>query len=405
MDMIPFDPAKAEVKQLEGAWKVVEGDKWLLDFGEFEGDARRAFQVIRHYNLTQQCFVSDEARLLMFFLADGTPPAGPFEGEQAIQFNPGKIEVRQLGGDWKIMDGDREIANLRGSERAARRALDLIRIYRFEYLCWVGQGENRMTYFRTRGELLQPNLTPAADLEKTTLKVIVVEGHKGAADSPRVTLRRASGPPNPVTLVENPAVFSVPPGACTVTVKVGAGEETAPKGVGLQPGKTTQLMINVGTGGLELTLMAGGKPLTRVPLVHLKRANLLIAAVSELPAKFQAPEGAYTVELNFLTGQSFTITNVVIAAGEVRKRTEEVPCATVIVSVSGGGYGAGGKFLNVEIQKDGKFVAALADNPARFQLLAGEYRVGVREGEKLVGVRDLTLKPGHDEKVEIKLGE
>ena len=138
-------------------------------------------------------------------------------------------------------------------------------------------------------------------------------------------------------------------------------------------------LINTGTGTLELMLTAAGRPLARVPLIHLKAGSRQVAAVTELPAKFQAPEGVYSVELPLQPTQNYTIPDLVIRAGETTRKVVEVPCAVLTVVVSVPPYQPGsGRFPRVELQQNGRFVTALVDNPARFQILAGAYTITAR---------------------------
>ncbi|MDI6782305.1 MAG: hypothetical protein QME49_09425 [bacterium] len=55
-DTIPFNPANAEVQQIDGRWKIVVGSMWLLDFEYTEDEARKALEIIQHYGLNKQCF-------------------------------------------------------------------------------------------------------------------------------------------------------------------------------------------------------------------------------------------------------------------------------------------------------------------------------------------------------------
>ena len=135
----------------------------------------------------------------------------------------------------------------------------------------------------------------------------------------------------------------------------------------------------------------------QAPLIQLRSGEQVVAGESQLPARFQAPAGVYLVRLQFLSNQSFDIPDVAIVAGETTRKAVAVPCGRVTVTVSG----AGGRFPTVEVQKDGKFVTALSDNPARFLLLAGEYTVSIREADKLVGTKKVSLEAGQDLTVEL----
>ncbi len=56
-DCLDFNPNNIAVKQIQGRWKVVDGDHWLFDFEGNEQEARQAFAVIKKYGFTKTCFV------------------------------------------------------------------------------------------------------------------------------------------------------------------------------------------------------------------------------------------------------------------------------------------------------------------------------------------------------------
>jgi hypothetical protein len=66
-DAISIDPATVKAEQLQGTWKVTSGDKWLLDYGSDPEAAEQAASIIRIYQFTQQCFVGNPQRLMMYF--------------------------------------------------------------------------------------------------------------------------------------------------------------------------------------------------------------------------------------------------------------------------------------------------------------------------------------------------
>jgi hypothetical protein len=45
------------VSYVNGSWKIVQGQMWLLDFGEKQGAAYRSHALIQKYGFTRQCFV------------------------------------------------------------------------------------------------------------------------------------------------------------------------------------------------------------------------------------------------------------------------------------------------------------------------------------------------------------
>lgn len=57
-DCLAVNPANVEARNVSGAWKVVQGNQWMLDFGANREGAEQAVRVIQAHNLNRQCFVS-----------------------------------------------------------------------------------------------------------------------------------------------------------------------------------------------------------------------------------------------------------------------------------------------------------------------------------------------------------
>lgn len=66
-DCLPFNPSGLRVQQVGGAWKIVEGSHYLLDFGASESEARAALDIIRKYGFTSVCYVSRPNPPMMYF--------------------------------------------------------------------------------------------------------------------------------------------------------------------------------------------------------------------------------------------------------------------------------------------------------------------------------------------------
>ena len=397
-DVVPFNPARAEVRNLDGKWKVGDGDKWLVEFPTKE-QADLALKILRFYGLNQQVWVGRPGRLVSYYLADGKAPAGPCEGEDAVAFDPAKIALERADGSWKIVEGQHYLLDFAQDEAAGKEMMGLIAKYSFTYVCYVGRPQAGMTYLRRRGDAAS---TVQPDVGR--LRVSVFEGGKGLAAGPVITVRSVDEPDRATSaLMENPALFSLKPGPYTVTAHVGTGEESAPQRIEVKAGATAEVVLGAATGTLEVALTAGGRPWARTCLIHLRRGDQLVASESASPAKFQAPAGTYLVRVAFATGQSFDVPGLAIAAGETTRKTVELPAAQVTVTVAGGAYAAG-RFPYVEILKGDKMIAALSDNPAKFLLLAGDYAAAIQEGGKLIGRKDFTLQAGKDLALELQGG-
>lgn len=147
-DFIPFNPDRARVIRVGNRWKIEVDGMWLLDFGSSQAEANQALAVIKHYRMNTQCFVGRPGPSMEFYLVNGQAPSGPMPGEDAIPFDPANVEARNVGGRWKIVEGNHWIMDFDQSEAEARQALSYILRYGFRYICFVGRPGPSLTYFR-----------------------------------------------------------------------------------------------------------------------------------------------------------------------------------------------------------------------------------------------------------------
>lgn len=68
-DCIGLNPNTVSVSHVGGAWKVVDGSNWLLDYGSNQGAANQALAVIQTYHLNRQCFVARPNPPMQYWLA------------------------------------------------------------------------------------------------------------------------------------------------------------------------------------------------------------------------------------------------------------------------------------------------------------------------------------------------
>ena len=68
-DCIGLNPNNASVSHVGGAWKVVDGSNWLLDYGSDHGADDQALAVIQTYHLNRQCFVQRPNAPMQYWLA------------------------------------------------------------------------------------------------------------------------------------------------------------------------------------------------------------------------------------------------------------------------------------------------------------------------------------------------
>ena len=147
-DCIHFNPNTAQAVNINGRWKIADGSHWVFDFGNSETEARQAMRIIRHYHINQSCFVGRPNPAFAYLKQGNNAPAGPVAGEDCIGFNPDSAQVQNVNGHWKIVDGSQWMYDFGANQQNARKALRIIRHYRFNQSCFVGRPGPSLKYLR-----------------------------------------------------------------------------------------------------------------------------------------------------------------------------------------------------------------------------------------------------------------
>lgn len=147
-DCVSFNPATTEVKQIGGRWKIVDGTHYLFDFGDKKDEAERSLSIIKHYRINQSCFVGRPHPSFSYLLSSGGAPVGAFAGEDCVSFNPETIEVKNVGGRWKIVDGTHWLFDFGTKESEAKQTFAIIKKYGFNKSCFVGRPHPSFSYLR-----------------------------------------------------------------------------------------------------------------------------------------------------------------------------------------------------------------------------------------------------------------
>lgn len=149
-DCVGFNPATVSVHQVSGRWKIIDGNRWLFDFGTDPATARNALKVIRHYRMNRFCFIAWPDPSFSYMLAKGGIPSGAMAGEDCVTFAPDALKVTKIKGRWKIVSGRRWLFDFNRSETDARKAIAVIRRYGFTQSCSVGRpdADVAFTYLR-----------------------------------------------------------------------------------------------------------------------------------------------------------------------------------------------------------------------------------------------------------------
>lgn len=147
-DCLSFNPDTVSVAFINNRYKLVDGNHWILDFADKKTEAYRALEIVKHYGMNSICFVGRPDPSMTYFLVNGSSPTGALSGEDAISFNPATAEVKQIGGRWKVVDGNNWLLDFNDKQAEANTALSIIRKYGFTRLCFVGRPDPSMEYLR-----------------------------------------------------------------------------------------------------------------------------------------------------------------------------------------------------------------------------------------------------------------
>jgi hypothetical protein len=147
-DCVSFNPATTTVQQIQGRWKVVDGSHWLFDFGNNKDEADKTLAIIKHYRMDQSCFVGRPHPSFSYMLVSGASPAGAFSGEDCVSFNPITTTVKEIDGDWKVVDGKYWMFSFGFDKAGAEQTRSIIKKYGFTRSCFVGRPGPSFTYMR-----------------------------------------------------------------------------------------------------------------------------------------------------------------------------------------------------------------------------------------------------------------
>lgn len=146
-DCIGFNTSTVHYKQ--------EGDRYLITDGRSrmliapnKPEAAKIVKVIKTYGLNQQCFVGRPGASFTHYTKSGAAPVGAMNGEDCIGFNPETIEVKEVNGRWKIVDGNHWMFDFDKNKEEAEETFCIIKKYGYTKSCFVGRPNPSMTYMR-----------------------------------------------------------------------------------------------------------------------------------------------------------------------------------------------------------------------------------------------------------------
>jgi hypothetical protein len=146
-DCVSLNPETTKAASVRDSWKLVDGNHWILDFGNKRQDAEKAEAIVKYYKLSRYCFARRPKPSFVYWLVGDQSAVGSMPGEDCVSFNPDTVGASFVNGAWKVVDGSHWMFEL-PNQRDAQRAVQAIKRYGFRRSCFVGRPGPSMSYLR-----------------------------------------------------------------------------------------------------------------------------------------------------------------------------------------------------------------------------------------------------------------
>ena len=136
-ECLPFSADNAAVTLRRDRWKLTQNGLIYADFGSTESYARRALEILRTHEVTEQCYIGLPEPQMQYFLAKGQAPSGSVSEEDCTAFASSGLTAKRVRQQWHVLLG--EGRRVQFSKRDdAERAIGIIRRFGFDRFCTVG---------------------------------------------------------------------------------------------------------------------------------------------------------------------------------------------------------------------------------------------------------------------------
>lgn len=137
-DCLRHDSDAIEVKQINGRWKIVQGNRWMFDFDENADEAKQAFSAMKRFGFDATCYIGRPDPSMTYLKKGDGVPGGSSQGLDCIGFDNASVGVRQEGSRWLLFSGRSRMVMF-PNETEARQALGVIKAYDLNRHCFVGR--------------------------------------------------------------------------------------------------------------------------------------------------------------------------------------------------------------------------------------------------------------------------
>lgn len=147
-DCVGFTPGALRVQNVGGRWKIVEGTHYVADFGSNRAAAEQGLAIILRYGFTSQCFVArPNAEMTYWRRGERVPSLATGTGEDCLAVNPANVQARNVGGAWKVVQGNQWMLDFGANREGAEQAVRVIQTHNLNRQCFVSRPNPPMTYW------------------------------------------------------------------------------------------------------------------------------------------------------------------------------------------------------------------------------------------------------------------
>lgn len=147
-DCASFNPNNLTAKQSGATWTILDGSHSLFSAPN-KAEADKLIATIKHYGFNKSCYVGRPGPSFEYLLVNNGPSTKPaLSGEDCLPFNPNNLEVKKIGGSFKIVEGNKLLFDFGNSKAEADLTLCLIKKHKFTKTCYVGRPDASLTYLK-----------------------------------------------------------------------------------------------------------------------------------------------------------------------------------------------------------------------------------------------------------------
>ncbi len=142
-----FDYRDVNLRHVNGRWVMYAGTRPLKDLGTTESEAREAVRLVTELRLNQHGTIGRPRPVIEYWLSDGQAPHSFTHGLRVVAFNPERLRVAEVQGQWCLCDGSQVMFGFGASSEDARQALAVLQRHGFNRVGYIGLPTPIMMYF------------------------------------------------------------------------------------------------------------------------------------------------------------------------------------------------------------------------------------------------------------------